>query len=426
MSGQFKVDFSKFHPAELTLPQSFIKECKPKKSFVTEIPRGVRDIEEKRFHYIERSKNWLADVESRGKSWLRFFETLNKVISVFSIILSILFPLAAYYLPLWAPWAALPFLLLLGYGQYKLDSTIENSKLQMEFVPFLKEIAERRSFKALHPIGLWDTNQKDARLKSDAMIQKTIKKRTRVSAQWIEEAVGVKSRQKLEKSRPGHEKQDLTDVEFPYSIAQCVAAEFASQPYLATRRAALAEARAEVALACDQNADLFAKKVGEINQVIYDTPYFDLEFPSSKGSCKEHAYSTVLLYHAFCKLKGEVDTVIVEAKKLEGPSLKREKQILLAWKKRLQRAAEVKKEMKPVIKLFEKPSTAKEYMAALTYIEAHKLRYMLYNLIETTKEIRFQVKSWMANHPLNRLKAFEADFVNLKEKEYVEERRLIF
>ncbi len=181
-----RADWSKFKLD----PESSLEKAKSVGTSEKHIQKALGKKELVRFYYIDSADMWINNYRAREGYWKQFYVVLEKVITVASAILTILFPLAIYYLPAWAPWGiGLPLMFALGYAKDKFKGKIEVYKREEEFVPHLKELLKRFTPQALHPRGEWDLEKIDERLKSDVMMETELEKRHPASGKEIKDTL---------------------------------------------------------------------------------------------------------------------------------------------------------------------------------------------------------------------------------------------
>jgi hypothetical protein len=139
-----------------------------------------------RFHMLEDIAYWMNHRQESQK-WL---ETVSKVITVTLTILSLLTPLIMHYFQ--SGWVATGICwvsaLLLGNVGAAVKRHIENQAHDSTFVYSMDGLLQTDSPHAFQPKGLWDL-EKDARLKSDWIIESEVQKRYSGSGKEIDRCI---------------------------------------------------------------------------------------------------------------------------------------------------------------------------------------------------------------------------------------------
>jgi hypothetical protein len=404
-SCEFSIDPTRFYR-----PQTEVLPDTPESIFAKK--------ERLRFLYLDNAERCLKE-QASGKRWEKLLDLISKIVAVYGAIVTTLISLAMGYFPVWIP---ICFGLLHHVGltvlQVKLQQEVENRRRDNEFAPLFKELLEQRSLKALHPIGEWDLAEIDNRLKSDLMMKEKLHKRHPQSSNDIEEILGCKSREEPKQQFAGRglpedvkPKPTLSDLEVPEEVKKYIAFRYANPDQVKRDKIAWDAVKEAIskAKACLSKGDV--QGWGEMRLRAFNIAYGRLESCDfALPTAKEYVESIVMLYHSFCKLYPEAEKLLKEGEELYAPCtfLDEKERILAGWEEYLKYARQIKDQINPLVELLEKnapPAQEEEFLLALKGIHENQLNLSLFYLIDQTRQIQADIKTWIELHPKKRLAA---------------------
>jgi hypothetical protein len=359
------------------------------------------------FEYHDLLTQWRRGHLERGQKQTKTLETVSKVVSVVIAALSVLIPLAAWYLPAWVPWGiGLPLSIVFMIVKGKVVQRLENRKHETAFVPLFGGFLENRSGQSPRVIGKEDIPAVDKRLRSDLLKQDALAQyRPSISPPpQLAERYDLNDQSNYLRKRVGG-LADRLNLENTPLLQQGAALEYAHYPVKQDKWQEVVISKNNIQEAAKRgDRHKFGEAVANSQQLAYESRNFGrVKIPSrpladypSNPSVRDHLANQVSRYNQFARQLHSLEALHEAGKTLY------DKTSHTAWAPFIEKV----RHHKTILESYN-TSEVHTRLDALELNPDLTAECTLYQLIHEARTIKLQLEVWIAAHPSKRYQALK-------------------